>query len=110
MKWYSLKTDEELDQLIENSNTSSQVIFKHSNRCSISAMVKDRLERKPQPNDITFHFLDLIANRNLSNRIAKEFGVPHESPQILLIRHGRCLYDESHTSIRMDEIEAHLME
>ncbi len=32
------------------------------------------------------------------------FSVEHESPQILLIKNGECVYDESHNAISMDEI------
>ncbi|MBX4298775.1 thioredoxin family protein, partial [Mycobacterium tuberculosis] len=28
----------------------------------------------------------------------------HESPQVLLIRNGECVYDESHMAINIDEI------
>jgi bacillithiol system protein YtxJ len=32
--------------------------------------------------------------------------VRHESPQVLIIKKGECVYDESHSAIRMDEIKA----
>lgn len=67
-------------------------------------MVLSRLERSEAPAGIDFYFLDLISYRNISNRIAEEFNVYHESPQVLLIRNGECVYDESHMSIRMDEL------
>ena len=41
----------------------------------------------------------------LSTKIADEFDVYHESPQILLIVNGECIYDESHSGISMDMIE-----
>jgi len=31
--------------------------------------------------------------------------VSHESPQVLLIKNGNCVYDESHGGIQMEEIE-----
>jgi bacillithiol system protein YtxJ len=43
--------------------------------------------------------LDLIAYRALSDQIAKDFGVAHESPQILVIREGKVVYHESHYGI-----------
>jgi bacillithiol system protein YtxJ len=53
---------------------------------------------------VDFYFLDLIQHRNISNKIAQEFSVFHESPQVLLIKNGECVYDESHSGISMDEI------
>ena len=104
MTWISLQTDEHLTQLIQNSYTTPQVIFKHSTRCSISSVAKNRLERSTQPSEMDFHFLDLIKLRSLSNKIAEEFKVYHESPQILVIKNGECIYDESHSGIDMEEI------
>jgi bacillithiol system protein YtxJ len=103
MNWISLTTEEQLSQIKEKSITVPQVIFKHSTRCSISSMVLDRLERSSTPESIDFYYLDLIANRNISNKIAEVFNVYHESPQILIIKNGECIYDESHMGIRMDE-------
>jgi bacillithiol system protein YtxJ len=67
-------------------------------------MAKGRLERSTQPDGIDFNYLDLIAHRNISSKIAEMFSVEHESPQILIIKNGECVYDESHNAISMDEI------
>ena len=104
MNWINLTSEEELHQIKVNSNTKPQVIFKHSTRCSISSVAKNRLERSTQPGEIDFHFLDLIRYRPISNKIAEDFKVYHESPQILLIKNGECIYDESHSGIDMQEI------
>ncbi|GAC1441554.1 MAG: hypothetical protein NVSMB63_09220 [Sediminibacterium sp.] len=69
-------------------------------------MVLSRLERADIPETIDFYYLDLITHRNISNRIASDFNVYHESPQVLLIRNGECIYDESHMGINIDEIAA----
>ena len=105
MNWIELKRTDQIKEIIEKSRAKPQVIFKHSTRCSISAMAKGRLERSIAPENTDFYFLDLIAHRNISNQISTEFNVSHESPQILLIKDGECIYDESHGSITMDEIE-----
>lgn len=104
MNWIYLTNEEQLHQIKANSNTKPQVIFKHSTRCSISSMAKNRLERSGQPGELDFHFLDLIKYRSISNRIADDFKVYHESPQVLVIKNGECIYDESHSGIDMEEI------
>ena len=103
MIWINLTTEEQLDQIKVQSNTKPQIIFKHSTRCSISSMAKNRLEKSRQP-DIDFYILDLIKYRSISNKIAEDFKVYHESPQILVIKNGECMYDESHSGIAMEEI------
>ncbi len=104
MNWISLDTLPQLDQIKKESFNQPQVIFKHSTRCAISSMAKSRLERNQFPRDIPFYFLDLIKHRQISNQIEDEFMVDHESPQVLIIRNGECVYDESHSGINMDEI------
>lgn len=105
MNWIELKSNNQIKEIIEKSKAKPQVIFKHSTRCSISAMAKGRLERSLAPGNADFYFLDLITYRNLSNQVSSEFDVFHESPQILVIKNGECVYDESHGSITMDEIK-----
>lgn len=107
MNWIPLTTETQLSEIKAASAQKAVVIFKHSTRCSISAVAKSRLERGREPENISFYFLDLINFRNLSNKVAEDFAVEHESPQVLLIRNGECVYDESHGGIRMEELEAH---
>ena len=104
MNWIDLTSIQQLADAKELSKTRPQVIFKHSTRCSISSMAKSRLERATPAENTQFHYLDLIAHRDISALVADTFGVAHESPQILLINKGECVYDESHSGISMDEI------
>lgn len=104
MNWHTLTTEDGLKEIIRASHEKPQAIFKHSTRCSISSMAKNRLDKSTTPEGIDFTYLDLIAYRSLSNKIADTFSVHHESPQILLIKNGECIYDESHNSISVDDI------
>jgi bacillithiol system protein YtxJ len=104
MNWITLQTEAQLAEIQEKSAARPQLIFKHSTRCSTSALVKGRLERAKQPESIDFYFLDLIRHRPISNKVAEDFFIEHESPQVLLIRNGECIYDESHLGITMDDI------
>ena len=104
MNWIILNDHNQLQQLVESSHEKPQVIFKHSTRCSISIMAKNRLERVEFPEQIQFHYLDLLQYRDISNKIAEQFGVYHQSPQILLIKNGECIFEETHSAISMDEI------
>ena len=109
MNWIDLQHDRQLTELKELSKTRVQVIFKHSTRCSISSMAKNRLERNTQPDITDFYYLDLIKYRLLSNKIAADFSVQHQSPQVLLIKNMECVYEESHSGIDMDEIAAQII-
>ena len=104
MQWIPLINVIQIDEIKEKSLQRPQVIFKHSTRCSVSSMAKNRLERIEPPQNVDFYYLDLIQYRSISNKIAEDFSVYHESPQILLIKNGECTYDESHSGISMEEI------
>ncbi len=107
MTWINLNSEKQLQEIKNNSKEKPQVIFKHSTRCSISSMAKNRLDRSSAPDGMDFYFLDLIRHRNISNKVSEEFDVYHESPQVLIIKDGKSIYDESHSGIDMKEIAEH---
>lgn len=107
MNWKQIQTIEDIDQIKRESIDNTVMIFKHSTRCSISSAALSRIERgwnESLVEKITPYYLDLIKFRDLSNVIAQEFGVEHQSPQVILIKNGVATYNESHHMIRVDEI------
>lgn len=101
INWEYLREVSQLEQILEESKEQPVLIYKHSTRCGISSMVLDRLERSwgEEGNAIKPYFLDLIAYRNISNIVAEMFGVYHQSPQVILIKDGKAVYDDSHMGI-----------
>jgi len=104
MNWINLNDIEQLTSIREASFNKPQLIFKHSTTCSISKMAYSRFERAEAPDTIDFYYLDLLNHRNISAAVAETFKVHHESPQVVLIKNGECIYDESHYGIMMDEV------
>lgn len=104
MQWINLIDSDQLNTIKKGENYS--LIFKHSTRCSISAMAKRRFEMDDDvlPKEIDLYFLDLISYRNISAEIAEIFQVHHESPQLLLIKNGECILDLSHGDISAEEV------
>lgn len=108
MNWNTLNSPAGLDELIEASNTQPILILKHSTRCSISSMALGRLERswnEAEMQGLKPYYLDLIAYRPISNQIAERFGIQHESPQVLVIEKGECIYTASHMGINYQELK-----
>jgi len=103
MEWIQLETADQIDNVKQQQGYS--LIFKHSTRCSISMMAKRRFELDWEnlPDDMPLYFLDLIKHRDLSAKVAQDFSVHHESPQLLLIKDGECVLDQSHGAISVDE-------
>jgi bacillithiol system protein YtxJ len=104
MNWHPINSIDQLEHIKSASYITPQVIFKHSTTCSISRMALDRFERAATPEKVDFHYLDLLNYRTISTEIAHFFQVHHESPQVILIKNGECIYDESHYGIMMDEL------
>lgn len=107
MNWNKLSALEQLDDLDKLSNDKPVLIFKHSTRCGVSLRMLSTFEKNWKESDtdqISAWHLDLLNHRDISNAIAQRYGVEHESPQILLIKNGKCVHDASHHFIDMDEV------
>jgi bacillithiol system protein YtxJ len=103
LNWIPLETEEQINQIKSQKETS--VIFKHSTRCNISNMVLRFFEKEWKHMDgVSIYYLDLLAYRELSSKVAEEFQVYHESPQILVIKNGECILDASHQDVSAQEI------
>lgn len=104
MIWNNLTSEDQLESLINESEITPILIFKHSTRCSISSMVKDRLERAWNSNkNIRPYYLDLIRFREVSNLVARKLNVEHQSPQAILLKNREVHYNASHMSISIDK-------
>ncbi len=110
INWVLLDDNSKLLKAIEESFTKDVVIFKHSTTCSISLMAKRRLEEDwDDLENVIPYYLDLKSFRSISDEVAERFSVHHESPQILLIRQGECIYDASHFDITIAELKETLV-
>lgn len=108
--WKHITTKENVMEIIKNSHNHSQIIFKDSKTCGISAYAKERLTEGFEFIDgkADFNYLDLLANRDISNFIAKELNVIHQSPQIIVLKDGKVAHIVTHHSIESKKIANHL--
>ncbi|MEQ1732232.1 MAG: bacillithiol system redox-active protein YtxJ [Bacteroidia bacterium] len=108
MNWNTLTTIAQLETIVNSQSHNEPILlFKHSTRCSISTASLSRVERNWKEDDnskIQPYYLDLLQHRDVSNHIATLTGVEHASPQVLIIKEGKCVYDASHSDIRYDDI------
>jgi bacillithiol system protein YtxJ len=106
-KFYTLDKMEQFDEIDEISQTKPVVLFKHSTRCSISRMALKQFDTEfnyPEEK-IDWYLLDLLNHRDLSNEIASRYNVMHQSPQIVVIRNGKAVFNESHDSISAEDLK-----
>lgn len=110
LKWEMISSEQDLRNVMENTSVKPALFYKHSTRCSISSMALNRLESEWETaiENCNLYFIDLIAHRNVSNLLADLTGVPHQSPQAILVKNNEVLYDASHSSINAKNIEQKL--
>lgn len=103
-KWTNILSAEDLQAAVERSYEVPVVIFKHSTRCFISQTVLKNFEREMQAfsGNAEFFFLDLLAHRDLSNKIASDFQVTHQSPQMIVLKNGQAIKNASHQAISLN--------
>lgn len=106
MTFQELDHPEALKVALAQASIGKAVFFKHSNRCSISRMVENRLLNYSLSLDgIPFYWVEVVKSREVSNALALQAGVKHESPQILIFDRGQCIHSWSHNAIIPQEIE-----
>lgn len=109
INWVSLTNLDQLNEIIDSSNEKAVLIFKHSTRCSISRFALKQFENEYNLEDkITLYFLDLLNHRDVSNEIAVLFEVEHQSPQLILIKSGKAIYDASHSDIAAEDLKRYI--
>jgi bacillithiol system protein YtxJ len=106
INWIALTDLGQLNEIMDLSHEQPVAIFKHSTRCSISRMALKQFENEfDLEGSVTPYFLDLLNHRDISNEIATRFEVYHQSPQLLLIKEGKSVYDASHSDIDAVELK-----
>jgi len=108
--WNELETELQVHQVIEESKEKVVVVFKHSTRCGISRMVKKQFESEYNYTEdaVKLYYLDLIANRAVSNKIAEDFKIYHESPQLIIFKDKKAVFNTSHSHISAEKIGEYL--
>jgi len=104
--WKRIESEEDLEKAIECSFHHKIAIFKHSTSCFISKTVLKNFEKEIENIDqkTDLYYLDLLANRAISNKIAEDFRIRHESPQLIVIENGRAINSASHQHISVSQI------
>lgn len=105
--WNDLTELKQLDTIAEESFKMPVIIFKHSTRCSISRMALKNFEREYsiEVENAKPYFLDLLEHRDISNEIANRFNVQHQSPQLIIIKEGKAIYNASHSDIDAEDVK-----
>jgi len=109
MQWNEITTIEEWNELLLQSSERGQVILKHSTTCPVSANALQEYEQylndKPNEN-LNYVLVKVIESRPVSNQIAEDLNVKHESPQIIYVKDKAKYWTSSHWSVTKAHITA----
>lgn len=110
LNWKRLTKLEQLSELIKESHRIPVVLFKHSVSCGLSTMVKYQLEEEWnfKAKELSFYYLDLLNYRDVSNKIAEEFDIIHQSPQLIVLHKGQAMANTSHYAIGVGWLQEQL--
>ena len=95
----------ELEQLFARSHRGPVLIFKHSTTCPISAHAYREMSRLDAGAARSVALVIVQTARPVSNEIAQRTGVRHESPQTILLRRGKPVWNASHYDNTAAEVE-----
>jgi bacillithiol system protein YtxJ len=101
LPWERLTSVDQLKEVIAGSSEKPVLLFKHSTRCSISSMALNGFQKSWEgtSEEIDIFYLDLLNHRDVSNAIAEETGVIHQSPQVIVLKNNEVVYTATHSSI-----------
>ena len=97
---------EALDELLLRSNTEPVAVFKHSTTCHVSSNAYRELE--DYPGEVSL--IEVQRARDLSSAIGERTGIPHESPQVIVLRNGRAVWHASHWNVTSAAVEQAMRE
>lgn len=93
---------EEWKRLLAESENAPVMLLKHSTRCPISAEAHDEFMKHVQSEalpGVRYALVLVVEHRPVSNAVAEDTGVKHESPQVLLLKNGAPVWNISHWRI-----------
>lgn len=94
-KFFRIDDRNAFDNLISDSKDKAVIVFKHSNACPISA----RAYREMQKLENQVNMIEVQVAPDLSRELATMTGVTHESPQVILLRDGKAVWNASHFDV-----------
>lgn len=104
-----LTATEDVDDLLAASADRPALIFKHSTTCPVSARAHEAWEaflRTPDAERVTPAWVRVIEERPVSLALSERVGVPHASPQALLVSGGRVLWHDSHQRLTLQALRS----
>lgn len=104
-QFFRISDSQSFDELLLRSNDRPVVIFKHSISCPISAAAYQEMGCIEE-----VALVEVQSARELSNEIERRTGVSHESPQVLVLRNGKVVWEATHWNVKESQVAKALRE
>lgn len=101
-------SEDQLNQALEENNTL--FLLKHSTTCPISQNAFEQYEKFSKEENVPCYYLYVQEARPLSNYVAEQYDVKHESPQVLYFKQGNVEWNTSHFDITYEKLSDYLHE
>lgn len=108
--FHPLTSPSDWQSALERSSSEPVLIFKHSSACPTSARANGEMEDLTKSGDLPVYRVVVQESREVSDRIADELGIRHETPQAILLRDGAPAFDASHYKVKADAVREALQE
>jgi bacillithiol system protein YtxJ len=98
---------EELERALSESSQRPVLLFKHSLTCPISSRAFREFQTYIESADsrVAYKLITVQTARQVSADAADRLGVEHQSPQAILVKDGRGIWDASHHEITSDSLD-----
>jgi len=94
--FFKIDNKETLDKLITDSKTKPVIIFKHSTACGISSAAYREMEKLEDQ----VNLLEVQSARDVSRELAARTGIRHETPQVIVFKDGKAVWNASHFDVK----------
>lgn len=95
-----IENEQRLQDLLQRSQTVPVIIFKHSTTCPISASAYREMQQVA--NEV--NLIEVQSGRALSQKLEETLGIRHESPQVIVLRRGKAVWNASHWQIKANAV------
>jgi len=97
---------EDLARALDESDRRPVLIFKRSNSCPISTKAYSQFLSflEQADSNVSYNLVTVQEARDVSNEIASRLRLEHQSPQAILIRKGRTVWNASHFAITVESL------
>ena len=96
-----------LDDAIAESRQRPVLLFKHSRHCGVSCEALDELQSHIDgaPGEVAYKMITVQTHRSVSDAAARLLGLRHQTPQAILLRDGKVVWNASHFSITATKLD-----